>query len=97
MVGYENVTTVLGLLQSANNQTAGWFWFAMLFMVFIVIVLSSLYFGFEIATIGATFVMIIVSMLMWYGHFISFWQVGIFIAVFFLMIVYSYMTSYKES
>jgi len=96
-VDFSTVTNATGLLQSANTQTGGYFWFGMLFMLWIVLILAGLSFGFEISIISASFIMLIVSMLLAYGHLLAWSHVIFFLMVIMSMTIYIYYTSRNQN
>ena len=77
------------LLQLANNQTAGYFWTGILFMIFLVFVItfSSMMVP-EAALLAAAFIGFLISLLLVYLELISFTYVGVFIGLTIILIMY---------
>ena len=60
------VTDTASFLGLANTTTGGWFWIGMLFMVFVVLGISLLKFGFEAAILSSGFATLVIGMMFAY-------------------------------
>lgn len=78
-INWTNATTTAGMMQIANQNSGGWFWTAMLFMVYVVMIISLIGFGIEVALLSANFLAILVSILMVYMGLVSWTIVAFFI------------------
>jgi len=65
-VNWTNVTEPIGMLQQANVTTGGWFWTGMLAMLWAILLISMLPFGFEAALLAASFGAFMVGIIMAY-------------------------------
>ena len=63
---WSNITTPETFLQIANDNTGGWFWVSMLFMICTVLCISLLPFGFEAALLAAAFAGLMIGIPMAY-------------------------------
>lgn len=85
---FENVTDLQGLLAIPNATTGGFFWIGMLFMEVIIIMLSFLGFGFEVAVMTASFVGLITGLFLLYLNLISWTWLLFFLGMILFMIFY---------
>jgi hypothetical protein len=87
LTNFSNITTFAGFLQEANNQTGGWFWTGMNFLVFMVLFITlTTGFGWEAGLFSAGFVSIIISVFLMYLGLQSMLLTGATIAI--ILIVY---------
>ena len=93
---YQNVTDFQGLLGVANDQTGGWFYFGVSIMVFVVLTITFLSFGFEAAVLSAAFITLILSMLLVYMGLMSWGWLMFYLGLILLMMFYIIWTSKKE-
>lgn len=63
---WSSIVTPETFLQIANNNSGGWFWTSMLFMIVAVMLISLLPFGFEAALLGAAFAGFMIGILSTY-------------------------------
>lgn len=81
-VNWTNVTTFNDILVGANTTTNGFFWTAMLWFIFIIVMISLIGFGFEVALLGASFVALISGIMLLYLGLVNFGlSLGIFIGI----------------
>lgn len=86
-VDWSNVTDAASFLGLANDTTGGWFWVNMLAMIWIVLGISLLAFGFYPALLGSSFAILVIGILFVYMGLIG-WTwiaaiVGLMVLVFF--------------
>jgi len=93
---YQNVTNMQQLLGVANDQTGGWFYFGVSIMIFIVLLVSFLGFGFESAVVASSFITLILSVLLVYMGLMSWGWAMLYLGLFLLMIFYIAWNSRKE-
>jgi len=89
---WTNVTDWKGALAVANDNTGGWYWAAILFMIFIVSFISMLGFGVEASLLGAAFSSLMIGILLVYLGLVGWTWVAISVGVLittFLWIMYS--------
>lgn len=86
---WSNVTSPTDFFQVANNNTSGYFWTGMLWMFFLVmlVTLSSFMIA-EGALLAAAFIAFLAALLLLYMGLISFTTLGIFVGIIILDIIY---------
>jgi Zn-dependent protease with chaperone function len=92
-----SITNATALLQFANLQTSGYFWFGILMMLWIIILLAMLGFGVEKALMTSSFTMFVLAFLMFYAQLVGWRGVLFFISLFIGTILYIFITSYREN
>lgn len=95
-INWTNVTTFEGFLGTANTTTQGWFWTGMAWMMFIIILITFLGFGFEVAILAAAFITLLASILLLYMGLISAWTVGTFVGIILSMFLYLIWSSNRN-
>ena len=91
-INWSNVTTVGAFASVPNTNTGGWFWTAMLWMIYAILLISMLPMGFEAAILGSAFSCLMIGIILVYMGLTSWiWVVmfaGILVGMF-LWIMYS--------
>ena len=86
MVNWTNVTDAGSFAQLPNTTTGGWFWTAMLWMIYAILMISMLPMGMEVAVLGSAFACLMLGMVMLYMGLVSWTFVlmfaGILVAMF---------------
>ena len=85
---FQNATNLKDLLAIPNATTGGFFWIGMLFMMWGIIVMAMLAFGFEVAMLTASFVMLIAGLFLVYLELISWTWLMTFLGIILFMIFY---------
>jgi len=85
---FENATNLKDLLAIPNATTGGFFWIGMLFMMWGIIVMAMLAFGFEVAMLTASFVMLIAGLFLVYLELVSWTWLMTFLGIILFMIFY---------
>ena len=85
---FENATNLKELLAIPNATTGGFFWVGMLFMMWGIIVMAMLAFGFEVAMLTASFVMLIAGLFLVYLKLVSWKWLMTFLGIILFMIFY---------
>jgi len=85
---FENATNLKDLLAIPNATTGGFFWVGMLFMMWGIIVMAMLAFGFEVAMLTASFVMLIAGLFLVYLGLVSWTWLMTFLGIILFMIFY---------
>ena len=93
VANFNLITNSTALLSTVNNSVGGWFWFGVMIMIFAVLVLAEIGWGFTVAVLGTSFLMLMVSMFMFYAGLISWSQVLFFIAIMLGTVIYTYVVS----
>jgi len=77
-----------GVLKLANDNTGGFFWLGMLFMIYVVMVVSMLGFGLETAVLASSFGALIIGLIMVALGLVAWQYVAGFIGVIILLILW---------
>ena len=85
---FENATNLKDLLAIPNATTGGFFWVGMLFMMWGIIVMAMLAFGFEVAMLTASFVILIAGLFLVYLELVSWTWLMTFLGIILFMIFY---------
>lgn len=91
-----NMTSFSDLLISANTTTDGSFWTGMYWLFIVVVFLSSMAFGVEIASIMAMFSGFILGILLLYLGLVNVITVGISEAVLLFLVIYLMYSSRSQ-
>lgn len=95
-VNWTNVTTPGDLLAVPNTNTGGNFWLAIIFMVWVVLIIAFLGIGFEGAILVASFIALVASLFLVYMNLVA-WQWSLFFLGFIIfMILYIVWSSSKD-
>lgn len=91
-INWSNVTDFGQITAEANNVTGGSFWASMFYMLWIILILISIAFGFEVGMLVASFIMFVLGILMVYAGLMS-WTLLLpmpaLILIIFLYIIYT--------
>ena len=85
---FENATNLKDLLAIPNATTGGFFWIGMLFMMWGIIVMAMLAFGFEVAMLTASFVMLIAGLFLVYLELVTWNWLMTFLGIILFMMFY---------
>ena len=94
MINWSNVTDLAQIPAQANNATSGSFWSVILYMLFIIITLIMMSYGFEISLLVGSFLSLIIGLLLVYSDLISWYTILPFIAI--MVFMFLYMTYQKN-
>jgi len=94
-VNWTNITNIEQILAVANTNTGSWFWTATLYMVWVILFVSTLNFGFEIALLGASFSCFMLGVLLTYLGLVSWVWTAFFMGVI-IVIVFMKLINSKE-
>jgi len=91
LVNWTNITDMQGILGVANTTTGSWFWTATLYMIYVILLVGTLSFGFEVAILSASFACFVLGVLLTYMGLVSWtWTaffMGAIIATIFIKII----------
>ena len=68
---WSNVTNAGDFLRIPNTNTGGWFWVSVLWMIFAIMLISMLPFGFTAAILAASFGCLVIGMILVYMNLVS--------------------------
>ena len=93
---FANMTNLGEMLKIPNSVTGGWFWLGMQVLIFIVLTVSFLGYGFETAIMAAGFISLISGMFLVYMELLSWQWLMFFLGVILLMFIYITWNNRKE-
>lgn len=93
---WSNITSWGQFLVLPNNNTGGWFWAVMTYLIFAIVLVMSLNFGLETAMLVAAFAGLAISLILLAGGLVSTWVVGTFVGVILFTAIYIYWSSRYE-
>ena len=88
VANWTNITRFDQLPALANSTTNGTYWSAILFMIYVVAIISLMGWGFGTALLVASFIGLILSFLLFYAGLVGQWIVIMFLASLLLTIIY---------
>ena len=92
-INWTNITTAEQVLGIANTQTGSWFWTATLFMLWGVLAITMLGFGFPSALLGASFGAFMIGLILTYMGLVSWGWTAFFMGWIIVIIFYKIFTS----
>ena len=93
---FQNVSDLKDFLQVVNQQTGGWGWVTLLGMMFIILVLNFVGWGFETALLTASFIILISGIFLTYLELISWHWLLFYLGVILIVIIYETWQSKKD-
>ena len=94
-INWSNVTDLTQLPAQANIASGGSFWVGMLFMIWIILIMLTLAYGFELALIASSFAGLIIGLLMVYADLVAWEYVLVFVGVIVITFFYIIWSSSK--
>ena len=94
-VNWTNFTDLGELPKAVNDISGGSFWVGMLFMVWIILIMLTISFGFELALITSSFAGLIIGLLMVYSGLVAWPYVLVFVGVIVITFFYIIWSSSK--
>jgi len=96
-VNWTNITSTQDIINAPNQTTGGAFWLVVLYMFWIALIVSFSWAGIEVALLTATFLAIIVSLLMAYLGAIAFEWCLFFVGFEIFLILYIVWSSTRDN
>lgn len=90
---WTNVSTLGDILQVANANTENWFWTAILYTFWFVALITLSNFGWEVGVMTASFLAILVGLILVYLNLIGWIWLLFFVGVLLVMFIYSVWSS----
>ncbi len=87
-INWSNVTDFGQLPQLANIASNNSFWVGMLYMVWIVVMLMMIFYGFEVAILVSSFLALIIGTFLVYADLVSWTYLMTFVGVILAMFLY---------
>lgn len=96
MVNWTNVTDFGQIPSEANTATGGAFWPGMLEMVWIILILVLIGYGFEVALVVGTFLALVIALFLVYAGLISWAFIAQFAGILLFMFLYIIWSGRKD-
>ena len=96
MVNWTNVTDFGQLPSVANQATGGVFWAGMLEMIWVILMLVLIGYGFEVAITVASFLCLIIAFFMVYAELVSWGFIAQFAGILLFMFLYIIWSGRKD-
>lgn len=87
-INWSNITDFDQIPSAANTASNGSFWVGMLYMIWIILILVLISFGFEVAILAASFVALIIAFLLVYAGLIAWYWAVTFVGILLTMFLY---------
>ena len=87
-VNWTNITNPAQFLATPNTNTGGYFWTTMLFTLVIILTLSFIQFGIEIALLVALFIGILAGIFLFYLGLVSVTWLGMLVGFELFLVIY---------
>jgi len=97
MVNWTKITTPDQLLGIANDNTGGSFWTVATYLVWVVMLMGLLPFGFEVALITASFATLVIAILLVYAGLIAWEAMLFFVGVLLFYVIYIIWSDKKDN
>jgi len=94
---WSNITSPEQLLSAPNVATGNFFWLAILITLFIILLMTFMNFGFEIALMTSGFATMVLGIFLAYMDLVAWKYVMIFIALLVIGILYIMWSSTREN
>ena len=88
IINWTNITDFGDIPSQANNATGGLFWTSTLYMVWVVMILVLIYWGFEIAILVSSFLAMIIAIILVYADLIAWYHAITFAGIILFMFLY---------
>ena len=88
VTNWTNITSPDQILSIANDTTSGYFWLTVNMMIWVVLMLAFIGYGFEVAVLGSTFIALIVSFFLTYMGLIAWQWCLFFVGTLIFMLLY---------
>lgn len=87
-INWTNVTDFGQLPSQANVATGGLFWTGILYMLWIILILVLVGYGFEVAITISSFLGMIIALLLVYSGLVAWYHLVTFVSIILFMILY---------
>jgi len=94
-INWSNITDFGQIPAAANTASGGSFWVGMLYMVWIIILLLTIGYGFEVAIVVSSFIGLVLGLLLTYAGLIAWQWVLTFVGILVFMFLYIIWSSRK--
>jgi len=88
IVNWSNVTDLGQLPAAANTATGGGFWSGMLFMIWIILFIVMIGWGWETALLTSAFISLMIALILVYADLVAWYILMIFVGIILFMFMY---------
>jgi len=85
---FQNISNLQDLLEVSNSQSGGKFWLAMSLMIFSVLTITFLGYGFEVALLSSAFISLVLGMMLVYLELISWEWLMLYLGIILFSMIY---------
>lgn len=96
-INWSNVTSFQGILQAGNTASGGTFWTMVSYLLFVIVTLATINWGFEIALFISATISIVVSLPLLYAGLLPNWVIGSFIGTWIVMAFIIFFSSKSDN
>jgi len=94
-INWTNITDFGQIPAAANTATGGSFWVGILYMIWVILILLTIAYGFEVAIVVSSFAALIIGLLMVYADLVAWQWITTFIGILLFMFLYIIWSSNK--
>ena len=94
---FTNATDITTLMAIPNQQTGGWFWVGMQFMLWIVMWVVMLGFGLEVALVSSAFLSLVIGTFLVYMNLIAWKFLMFYLGIILAMLFYTTWNNRKDT
>jgi len=87
-INWTNITDLNQLPSAVNTATNGDFWMSILFMLWIILLLTLLVYGWEVAMLSSSFVALVIGFFLVYMDLVAWQYLMVFAGILLLMFLY---------
>lgn len=94
-INWSNITDFGRLPAEANTASGGTFWVGMFYMMWVILILISISFGFEVSIVISSFLMLVLGLIMVYAGLVAWQYLLTMVGVLLFMFLYIIWSSSK--
>jgi|TARA_Y100000310_G_scaffold113968_1_gene112405 hypothetical protein len=87
-INWSNITDLGQIPAAANTASDGSFWVGMLYMVWIILLMLTIGYGFEVAILVSSFAALVIGLLLVYAGLVAWEWIIVFVGVLLVMFFY---------
>lgn len=93
IANFSNMSSFTEILAGSNVGVSGWFWTVMVYMIYIILIVSMLSSTLETSIIVSSVIMLFLSLILAYAGLVAWWVVGTFFGVIITFYILHYWIS----
>jgi len=94
-VNWTNISDLGQIPSAVNTASGGSFWAGMLYMIWAILIMLTLAYGFELAIVISSFASLIISLLLVYSGLLAWEHALVFVGIIVIMFLYIIWSSSK--